>query len=61
MNSNDKITIDVKKIQPFKEISFKDNPSTNFLVIFVIIISTTFILTFSILTITWIVEVVKNK
>jgi hypothetical protein len=38
MNSNDKITINIKDIEPLKKIDFKENPSYKFLILILIII-----------------------
>lgn len=61
MNSNDKISLLIKRIEPFKPIEFDQNPSTKFLIIFIIIICSIFLFSLTILITSWIIEAVKKK
>lgn len=61
MNSNDKLTISIRRLQPFKALNFDENPSKKFLIIFTIIISSTFLINLIVVLISWIVDNCKNK
>jgi hypothetical protein len=61
MNSNDKITIDIKDLKPFKKIEFKENPSSKILILFGLIISSIFLLTIIILILNCLIEIIKSK
>ena len=61
MNSNDKITIDVKNIRPIKKIDFKDNPSSKILILFGLIIASIFLLTLIILWLICLIGIIKSK
>ena len=61
MNSNDKITIDIKNIEPFKKINFNENPSSKFLILFAIFITLILTITVCIIIIGYLIKKIRSK